>query len=154
MRKNCAYMTNNLEGEVHRPGRIEVVCGSMFSGKTEELIRRLKRAKFARQRVEIFNALKYSNQASTLDTLMKRWSAMTRTPFSPLPSTLLPAFSCWPVTSMWWVSTRRNSWMKDSFRYATNWPIAGFVSSWPDSTWISAVFLSAPYLPSVPLPMK
>ena len=34
--------------------RIEVVCGSMFSGKTEELIRRLKRAKFAKQRVEIF----------------------------------------------------------------------------------------------------
>lgn len=35
-------------------GRIEVICGSMFSGKTEELIRRLKRAEFARQRVEIF----------------------------------------------------------------------------------------------------
>ena len=35
-------------------GRIEVICGSMFSGKTEELIRRLKRAKFAKQRVEIF----------------------------------------------------------------------------------------------------
>lgn len=37
-----------------RKGRIEVICGSMFSGKTEELIRRLKRAQFARQRVEIF----------------------------------------------------------------------------------------------------
>ena len=35
-------------------GRIEVICGSMFSGKTEELIRRLRRAKFARQNVEIF----------------------------------------------------------------------------------------------------
>ncbi|MBR6083829.1 MAG: thymidine kinase [Salinivirgaceae bacterium] len=35
-------------------GRIEVICGSMFSGKTEELIRRLRRAKFARQSVEIF----------------------------------------------------------------------------------------------------
>ena len=35
-------------------GRIEVICGSMFSGKTEELIRRLKRAKFANLRVEIF----------------------------------------------------------------------------------------------------
>lgn len=35
-------------------GWIEVICGSMFSGKTEELIRRLKRAQFARQRVEIF----------------------------------------------------------------------------------------------------
>lgn len=41
-------------GEACRQGRIEVVCGSMFSGKTEELIRRMKRAKFAKQRVEIF----------------------------------------------------------------------------------------------------
>ena len=37
-----------------RAGWIEVICGSMFSGKTEELIRRLRRAKFANQRVEIF----------------------------------------------------------------------------------------------------
>jgi len=37
-----------------KKGWIEVVCGSMFSGKTEELIRRLKRAKFAKQKVEIF----------------------------------------------------------------------------------------------------
>lgn len=35
-------------------GWIEVICGSMFSGKTEELIRRLRRAKFAKQKVEIF----------------------------------------------------------------------------------------------------
>ena len=47
-------MDNNLTGETHRPGRIEVVCGSMFSGKTEELIRRLRRAEFAKQKVEIF----------------------------------------------------------------------------------------------------
>lgn len=40
--------------DVPRRGWIEVVCGSMFSGKTEELIRRLNRAKIARQRVEIF----------------------------------------------------------------------------------------------------
>ncbi len=38
----------------HPTGWIEVICGSMFSGKTEELIRRLKRAQFAKQRVEIF----------------------------------------------------------------------------------------------------
>lgn len=38
-------------------GWIEVICGSMFSGKTEELIRRLKRAKFARQKVEIFKPI-------------------------------------------------------------------------------------------------
>ena len=47
-------MTDNLMGEMRRPGRIEVVCGSMFSGKTEELIRRMKRAVFAHQKVEIF----------------------------------------------------------------------------------------------------
>ncbi|OWP83481.1 thymidine kinase [Flavobacterium columnare] len=35
-------------------GWIEVICGSMFSGKTEELIRRLRRAQFAKQKVEIF----------------------------------------------------------------------------------------------------
>jgi thymidine kinase len=38
-------------------GWIEVICGCMFSGKTEELIRRLKRAEFARQKVEIFKPL-------------------------------------------------------------------------------------------------
>jgi thymidine kinase len=36
------------------PGSIEVICGSMFSGKSEELIRRLTRAKIARQRVQVF----------------------------------------------------------------------------------------------------
>jgi thymidine kinase len=35
-------------------GQIEVICGSMFSGKTEELIRRLRRAQIAKQKVEIF----------------------------------------------------------------------------------------------------
>ena len=38
----------------HRKGWVEVICGSMFSGKTEELIRRLRRAEFAKQKVEIF----------------------------------------------------------------------------------------------------
>ncbi|MGE5264593.1 MAG: thymidine kinase [Acidobacteriota bacterium] len=36
-------------------GHIELICGSMFSGKTEELIRRLKRAEIARQRVQVFS---------------------------------------------------------------------------------------------------
>ena len=35
-------------------GWIEVICGSMFSGKTEELIRRLRRAQFANQKIDIF----------------------------------------------------------------------------------------------------
>ena len=39
---------------IHSSGRIEVICGSMFCGKSEELIRRLRRAEIARQRVQIF----------------------------------------------------------------------------------------------------
>lgn len=47
------YPENHLKFQGKR-GRIEIVCGSMYSGKTEELIRRLKRAGIARQKVEIF----------------------------------------------------------------------------------------------------
>jgi thymidine kinase len=46
------FIEPNISGE--KRGWIEVVCGSMFSGKTEELIRRLKRAKIANLRVEIY----------------------------------------------------------------------------------------------------
>ena len=46
------FIEPNLTGE--RRGWIEVICGSMFSGKTEELIRRMKRAKIANLKVEIF----------------------------------------------------------------------------------------------------
>src|ERR1700748_2150808 len=46
------FIEPHLQGE--RRGWIEVICGSMFSGKTEELIRRLKRAKIAHLKVEIY----------------------------------------------------------------------------------------------------
>lgn len=46
------FIEPNISGE--RRGFIEVICGSMFSGKTEELIRRLKRVRIANLRVEIF----------------------------------------------------------------------------------------------------
>lgn len=39
------------------PGFIEVICGSMFSGKTEELLRRVKRAQIARQKVQVFKPI-------------------------------------------------------------------------------------------------
>lgn len=48
------HQTENLHGN---RGRLEVICGSMFSGKTEELIRRMRRAQFARQKVEIFKPI-------------------------------------------------------------------------------------------------
>ena len=47
------FLENSIT-ETPSRGWIEVICGSMFSGKTEELIRRLKRAEFAKQSVEIF----------------------------------------------------------------------------------------------------
>jgi len=42
---------------IHRRGRIELICGSMFSGKTEELIRRLRRAVIAKQKVQVFKPI-------------------------------------------------------------------------------------------------
>lgn len=50
------FLEPNFRGQ--RSGWIEVVCGSMFSGKTEELIRRLKRAQIANQKVQIFKPKK------------------------------------------------------------------------------------------------
>jgi len=47
------FIERDINGH-KKQGSIEAISGSMFSGKTEELIRRLKRAKFARQKVEIF----------------------------------------------------------------------------------------------------
>ena len=53
LEKYKMFLENTVNHE-EQFGWIEVICGSMFSGKTEELIRRLKRAKFAKQNVEIF----------------------------------------------------------------------------------------------------
>lgn len=50
------FLENTVNQE-EQFGWIEVICGSMFSGKTEELIRRLKRAQFANQKIEIFKPM-------------------------------------------------------------------------------------------------
>lgn len=50
------FLENTSSGN-EKFGWIEVICGSMFSGKTEELIRRLKRAKIAKQKIEIFKPM-------------------------------------------------------------------------------------------------
>ncbi len=71
-----------------RRGRIEVICGSMFSGKTEELIRRMKRAKFARQNVEIFKPaidVRYSEE----DVVSHEGNAISSTPIDSSASILL-----------------------------------------------------------------
>ena len=81
-------MNNNLAGEAHRQGRIEVVCGSMFSGKTEELIRRLKRAEFAKQRVEIFKPA-LDTRYSEIEVVSHDRNSIMSTPVDSSSSILL-----------------------------------------------------------------
>src|SRR5438874_6513073 len=50
-------MSEQLRHQHGNLGWIEVICGSMFSGKSEELIRRLRRAQIGRQKVQIFKPL-------------------------------------------------------------------------------------------------
>ena len=71
-----------------RKGWIEVVCGSMISGKTEELIRRLKRAKFANQKVQIFTPridVRYSEEQVVPPTA----HAIRSPPLEPAPYPVL-----------------------------------------------------------------
>lgn len=86
----AAIMTRTISGESHRPGRIEVVCGSMFSGKTEELIRRMKRAKFAKQRVEIFKP-RIDTRYSDVDVVSHDQNAIKSTPVESSSTILLLA---------------------------------------------------------------
>jgi len=69
-------------------GWIEVICGSMFSGKTEELIRRLKRAQIAQQRVEIFKP--------SIDTRYDD-NLVTSHDQNQIPSTPVPAAANIPI---------------------------------------------------------
>jgi len=72
------FFENSINGE-QRMGWIEVITGSMFSGKTEELIRRLKRAKIARQKVEIFKPL-IENRYSETEVVSHDENAIPSTP--------------------------------------------------------------------------
>ena len=74
--------------ETNRRGRIEVICGSMFSGKTEELIRRLKRAKFDKQRVEIFKPA-IDTRYSDVDVVSHEGHSIASTPIDSSASILL-----------------------------------------------------------------
>ena len=78
----------DYSGEFMRRGRVEVICGSMFSGKTEELIRRMKRAKLSRQKVEIFKPsidIRYSEE----DVVSHEGHVIPSTPVESAASILL-----------------------------------------------------------------
>ena len=86
------FLENTAKNEQRR-GWIEVICGSMFSGKTEELIRRLKRAKFAKQKVEIFKPdtdIRYDE----VEVVSHDKNAISSTPVSASSSILLLADDC------------------------------------------------------------
>lgn len=92
-KQNLILMNNKIaqdSGEFMRTGRIEVICGSMFSGKTEELIRRMKRAMFAKQKVEIFKPAidtRYSDE----DVVSHEGNSIPSTPVDSSASILLLA---------------------------------------------------------------
>src|SRR5690349_6034727 len=76
-----------------RTGWIEVICGSMFSGKTEELIRRLNRAKIAKQKVEIFKPA-IDTRYDAIDVVSHNANAIRSTPISFAHDMLLLASNC------------------------------------------------------------
>ena len=76
--------------KIVKKGWIEVVCGSMFSGKTEELIRRLKRAKIAKQKVEIFKP-KIDTRYSEVEVVSHDENAILSTPVDSPRNILLLA---------------------------------------------------------------
>lgn len=81
-------MSDTNTGEMMHRGRIEVICGSMFSGKTEELIRRMRRAEFARQRVEIYKP-SIDTRYSDADVVSHDATSIPSTPVDSSQSILL-----------------------------------------------------------------
>ena len=64
------FLENTLNFD-KQTGWIEVVCGSMFSGKTEELIRRINRAKIANQNIKVFKPLLTQEVKILLSPMMR-----------------------------------------------------------------------------------
>jgi thymidine kinase len=80
-------------GQGHKMGWIELICGSMFSGKTEELIRRLNRAKIAKQHVEIFKPA-LDKRYHEADIVSHNANAIRSTPLQSSQEILLLAGDC------------------------------------------------------------
>ena len=84
------YFFESANCSCHHRGSIEGICGSMFSGKTEELLRRLKRAKFAKQRVEIFKPC-IDTRYSETEVVSHDHNAIQSTPVESSQNILLMA---------------------------------------------------------------
>lgn len=81
------FLENPVNQHKHT-GWMEVICGSMFSGKTEELIRRMKRAQFAKQTVEIFKPL-VDNRYAAEDVVSHDMNSIRCTPVESSSNLLL-----------------------------------------------------------------
>ena len=80
----------NKASRNHKKGWIEVICGSMFSGKTEELLRRIRRAEFANQNIELFKPA-VDTRYDEVEVVSHNENS-TRTPEFRRRSTPLPRF--------------------------------------------------------------
>lgn len=83
----------NTINNTEKMGWIEVICGSMFSGKTEELIRRLRRAQFAKQKVEIFKPA-FDTRYDDTNIVSHNANEIPSTPVEAAASILLLADGC------------------------------------------------------------
>ena len=86
------FLENTVD-KSRRQGWIEVISGSMFSGKTEELIRRLKRAKIAKQKVEIFKP-RIEVRYSVEEVVSQDANAIHSTPVDSASNIVLLASEC------------------------------------------------------------
>ena len=83
----------NTINHAKQSGWMEVICGSMFSGKTEELIRRLRRAKMAGQQVEIFKP-KLDNRYADEEVVSHNQNKIKSTPVETPDEILLLGSNC------------------------------------------------------------
>ena len=101
-------------------GWIEVICGPMFSGKSEELIRRLRRAMIARKRVEVFKPsidTRYSDDEIVSHGDLRMHSQVVGSAPATSPSASTGA-------RKWWASTKPISWGRNWWTWRSAWPIA------------------------------
>lgn len=134
--------------ETCRRGRIEVICGSMFSGKTEELIRRLRRATFAHQRVEIFKP-SIDTRYSEEEVVSHDNNSIKSTPIDSSASILLFTSEI-DVVGI----DEAQFLMMDYPKCVMNWLIGASVLLSQGLIWILREFRLDRFLRCVPLPMR
>ena len=122
---------NNSE----RTGWIEVVCGSMFSGKTEELLRRLTRARIAKQKVEVFKP-SVDTRYDEEDVVSHDEKKTTSIPVENASQILFYAED-FEVVGIDEAQFSVTNWLVS----ATNWPTGANGLLLPDWIWITRVSL-------------